>query len=50
VFQFPDRLSRTNKEPDDMDQPDLFDNPPRTGTYNESQELRRMRELAGLAQ
>ncbi len=45
VFQFPDRLSRTNKEPDDMDQPDLFDNPPRTGTYNESQELRRMREL-----
>ena len=50
VFQFPDRLSRTNKEPDDMDQPDLFDNPPRTGTYNESQELRRMRELAGLTQ
>ena len=50
VFQFPDRLSRTNKEPDDMDQPDLFDNPPRTGTYNENRELRRMRELAGLAQ
>jgi hypothetical protein len=48
VFQFPDRLSRTNKEPGDVNQPDLFDNPPRTGTYNESQELRRMRELAGL--
>ena len=47
VFQFPSRSSN-NKEPDDMDQPDLFDNPPRTGTYNESQELRRMRELAGL--
>jgi hypothetical protein len=48
VFQFPDRLSRTNKEPGDVNQPDLFDTPPRTGTYNESQELRRMRELAGL--
>ena len=48
VFQFPDRLSRTNKEPGAVNQPDLFDNPPRTGTYNESQELRRMRELAGL--
>jgi len=50
VFQFPNRLSRTNKEPGAVNQPDLFDTPPRTGTYNESQELRRMRELAGLAQ
>lgn len=48
VFQFPNRLSRPDNEPAAMDQPDLFDNPPRTGTYNESQELRRMRELAGL--
>jgi hypothetical protein len=48
VFQFPNKLSRADTAPDDMDQPDLFDTPPRTGTYNESQELRRMRELAGL--
>jgi hypothetical protein len=48
VFQFPNRLSRADTAPDDADQPDLFDTPPRTGTYNESQELRRMRELAGL--
>ena len=50
VFQFPNKLSKPTNEPDDMDQPDLFDNPPRTGTYNESKELRRMRELAGLPQ
>jgi regulator of replication initiation timing len=50
VFQFPNRLSRPDNEPAAMDQPDLFDNPPRTGTYNENKELRRMRELAGLAQ
>jgi len=50
VFQFPNRLSRPDNEPEAMDQPDLFDNPPRTGTYNESQELRRMRELAGLTE
>jgi hypothetical protein len=48
VFQFPNRLSRADTAPDDMDQPDLFDTPPRTGTYNESQELRRMKQLAGL--
>jgi hypothetical protein len=48
VFQFPSRLSRP--EPEVMDQPDLFDNPLRTGTHNESRELRRMRELAGLPQ
>jgi hypothetical protein len=50
VFQFPNRLSKPNNEPAAMDQPDLFDNPPRTGTYNENRELRRMRELAGLPQ
>ena len=50
VFQFPDRLSKPNKETGAVPQPDLFDNPPRTGTYNENRELRRMRELAGLPQ
>lgn len=45
VFQFPGSTRRGEPE-----QPDLFDNPPRTGTYNESQELRRMRELAGLTE
>jgi hypothetical protein len=48
VFQFPNRLSRADTAPDDTEQPDLFDTPPRTCTYNECQELRRMRELAGL--
>lgn len=46
VFQFPGGGQR-GQEPK---QADLFDNPPRTGTYNESQELRRMRELAGLTE
>lgn len=44
VFRLPTQSRSTAREPE---QPDLFSNP-RTGTYNESQELRRMRELAGL--
>ena len=44
VFRLPTQSRSTAREPE---QPDLFSNP-RTGTYNESRDLRRMKQLAGL--